>query len=112
MQLAAGSVCPTYCVYCTRARAVGADTEIVKKDPYRPGRKRWDEIFAYIEANPKIQDIVISGGDSFYILPENIRNIGNRLINSEWPGQEHRPLKPEGDSFENPLSWHMGTCKT
>lgn len=76
-------MCPTYCTYCTRAYAIGGDTETVTKDTYKPGRKRWDEVFAYIEANPKLQDIVISGGDSFYIHPENIRNIGNRLINSE-----------------------------
>lgn len=42
---------------------------------------------------------MISGGDSFYIHPENIRNIGNRLINSEWPGQEHVGSKHRGRQF-------------
>ncbi|KAI3401737.1 hypothetical protein diail_9401 [Diaporthe ilicicola] len=74
------SVCPTYCIFCTRARAVGADTLCVTKQKYPPGRRRWDEIFTYIEANPQLQDIVISGGDSFYIEPEHIRMIGDRLI--------------------------------
>jgi lysine 2,3-aminomutase len=78
------SVCPTYCAYCTRCRAVGADTELVTKASFKPGLKRWNEIFAYIEANPQIHDIVISGGDSFYIHPEHLRGIGDRLIKSKW----------------------------
>ncbi|KAK2610529.1 hypothetical protein N8I77_003952 [Diaporthe amygdali] len=75
------SVCPTYCAYCTRARAVGGNTECVTKQSYKPGRTRWDEIFTYIEANPQLQDIVVSGGDSFYIHPEHVRMIGDRLTN-------------------------------
>lgn len=75
-------MCPTYCAYCTRMRAVGPDTECVSKTPFKPGLSRWNEIFTYIEANPQLQDIVISGGDSFYIHPEHIRGIGDRLIKS------------------------------
>lgn len=63
-------------------RAVGPDTECVSKTPFKPGLSRWNEIFTYIEANPQLQDIVISGGDSFYIHPEHIRGIGDRLIKS------------------------------
>ncbi|KUI60045.1 L-lysine 2,3-aminomutase [Cytospora mali] len=37
-------------------------------------------VFAYIEANPQLQDIVISGGDSYYLQPEQIKSIGSRLI--------------------------------
>ncbi|KUI67951.1 L-lysine 2,3-aminomutase [Cytospora mali] len=76
----ATSVCPTYCNYCTRCYAVGADTLSITKTPFRPGRKRWDQVFAYIEATPQLQDIVISGGDSYYLQPDQIKSIGNRLI--------------------------------
>ncbi|ROV89958.1 hypothetical protein VMCG_10121 [Cytospora schulzeri] len=76
----ATSVCPTYCTYCTRSYAVGADTESVSKTSFKPARKRWDEVFAYIESQPQLQDIVISGGDSYYLQPEHIRMIGERLI--------------------------------
>lgn len=75
------AVCPTYCTFCTRSYAVGADTERITKTSFKPTRRRWDQIFAYIEATPQLQDIVISGGDSYYLPPEHIRMIGERLIN-------------------------------
>lgn len=77
----ATSICPTYCTYCTRCYAVGADTELFTKDSIKPSLKRWHEVFAYIESQPQLQDIVISGGDSYYLTPEHIRLIGERLIN-------------------------------
>ncbi|KAK7744938.1 hypothetical protein SLS53_003171 [Cytospora paraplurivora] len=60
--------------------AVGADTETVTKTSFAPTRKRWDQVFAYIESTPQLQDIVISGGDSYYLQPEHIRMIADRLI--------------------------------
>lgn len=81
--LTAVSVCPTYCSYCTREYSIGGDTETVTKKSFKPGLRRWNEIFTYIEANPQLQDIVVSGGDSFYIQPDQIRGIGDRLIKSK-----------------------------
>lgn len=77
---AATSVCPTYCNFCTRSYAVGANTDVVTKTSFKPTRRRWEEVFTYIEATPQLQDIVISGGDSYYLQPEHIRMIGERLI--------------------------------
>ncbi|KAJ4295679.1 hypothetical protein N0V88_004381 [Collariella sp. IMI 366227] len=74
------SVCPTYCTFCTRSYAVGADTDTVTKASLKPGRRRWEEAFAYIENQPSLQDIVVSGGDTYYLTPEQIRLIGERLI--------------------------------
>ncbi|KAL2129666.1 hypothetical protein VTI74DRAFT_7480 [Chaetomium olivicolor] len=74
------SVCPTYCMFCTRSYAVGADTDTVTKASLKPGRRRWEEAFAYIESQPALQDIVVSGGDAYYLSPEQIRLIGERLI--------------------------------
>ncbi|KAK0730701.1 hypothetical protein B0H67DRAFT_475603 [Lasiosphaeris hirsuta] len=74
------SVCPTYCMFCTRSYAVGADTDTVTKASLKPTRKRWEEAFAYIESQPGLHDIVVSGGDSYYLQPEQIRLIGERLI--------------------------------
>jgi lysine 2,3-aminomutase len=76
-------VCPTYCTFCTRSYAVGADTDTVTKASLKPTRKRWDEAFRYIENNPALQDIVVSGGDSYYLQPEHIEMIGDRLISME-----------------------------
>lgn len=50
------------------------------KTPFKPTRRRWDAIFAYIEATPQLQDIVISGGDTYYLQPEHIQMIGERLL--------------------------------
>ncbi|KAI0133763.1 L-lysine-aminomutase [Xylariales sp. AK1849] len=74
------SVCPTYCMFCTRSYAVGADTETVKKDSLKPTRRRWEEVFAYIESQPGLHDIVVSGGDSYYLQPDQILMVGKRLI--------------------------------
>lgn len=67
-------------MFCTRSYAVGADTETVKKDSQKPTRKRWEEVFAYIESQPGLHDIVVSGGDSYYLTPDQLLMIGERLF--------------------------------
>ncbi|KAI1845331.1 hypothetical protein JX266_008641 [Neoarthrinium moseri] len=75
------SVCPTYCSFCTRSYAVGADTEeLEKKGLLKMTRKRWDECLAYIASTPEVQDVVISGGDSYYLAANHIVEIGYRLL--------------------------------
>jgi lysine 2,3-aminomutase len=73
-------VCPTYCQGCTRARAVGAPTEKVAKNSAKPQLRRWQKMLDYIRSQPRLHDIVISGGDSYYLQPEHIEFIGNELI--------------------------------
>ena len=46
----------------------------------KPTRTRWEAMFEYIEKTPAIQDIVVSGGDSYYLQPEHLRLIGDRLL--------------------------------
>ncbi len=67
-------------MYCTRSYAVGANTTTVSKASLRPSRRRWDEVFAYIAATPALQDIVVSGGDAYYLQPDQLRLIGEKLI--------------------------------
>lgn len=38
-------------------------------------------MFEYIEATPQINDLVISGGDSYYLEPNHLTFIGQRLLN-------------------------------
>ncbi|KAH9474387.1 L-lysine 2,3-aminomutase [Psilocybe cubensis] len=76
----ATSVCNVYCRFCTRSYAVGANTSTVTKNSLKPTKRRWDEVFNYIEKTPKLNDIVVSGGDSFYLSPEQLYDIGNRLL--------------------------------
>ncbi|CAJ2513344.1 Uu.00g014630.m01.CDS01 [Anthostomella pinea] len=74
------SVCPTYCSFCTRAYGVGADTELVTKDSFKLARTRIEKSFAYIESQPRLHDIVISGGDAYYLPHHVLEEIGERLI--------------------------------
>jgi lysine 2,3-aminomutase len=74
-------VCPTYCTYCTRDWAIGADTaSFSKPGECSPKKSRWEACLEYIENTPQLQDIVISGGDTYYLDPHHIVDIGRRLL--------------------------------
>jgi lysine 2,3-aminomutase len=72
--------CPVYCRFCTRSYAIGGDTNVVDKLKLAPGMARWEKAFAYIESRPELEDIVISGGDTYNLKAEHIRLIGERLL--------------------------------
>ena len=72
--------CPVYCRFCTRSYAIGGDTNVVGKLKLAPGMARWEKAFAYIESRPELEDIVISGGDTYNLKAEHIRLIGERLL--------------------------------
>jgi lysine 2,3-aminomutase len=74
------SSCPVYCRFCTRSYAIGGDTGTVGKLKLSPGAARWEQAFAYIESRPELEDIVISGGDTYNLKAEHIRLIGERLL--------------------------------
>jgi lysine 2,3-aminomutase len=40
-------------------------------------------MFAYIENTPTLRDIVVSGGDSYLLTPDQLYEIGKRLISIE-----------------------------
>src|SRR3954466_15678150 len=72
--------CPVYCRFCTRSYAVGIDTEEVSKFQLKVNADRWQRTFDYIRSRPELEDIVISGGDSFQLRPEQITQIGETLL--------------------------------
>ncbi|KAH9818127.1 Lysine 2,3-aminomutase [Teratosphaeria destructans] len=53
---------------------------MVIKESMKPMPKRWNAMFEYIERTPAVQDVVVSGGDSYYLTPDNLRRIGERLL--------------------------------
>jgi lysine 2,3-aminomutase len=73
-------VCPVYCRFCTRSYAIGGDTETVEKVAYSPDPKRWRQAFAYLASRPEVEDVVISGGDAFFLSPNNLKRIGRTLL--------------------------------
>jgi lysine 2,3-aminomutase len=72
--------CPVYCRFCTRSYAIGGDTNLVGKLKLSPGMARWEKAFEYIASRPELEDIVISGGDTYNLKAEHIRLIGERLL--------------------------------
>ncbi len=73
--------CPVYCRFCTRSYAIGSDTETVTdKLDLHASLSRWEQAFAYIERTPELEDVVVSGGDTFNLKPDHIQFIGERLL--------------------------------
>ncbi|MDB4959422.1 MAG: lysine 2,3-aminomutase YodO family protein [Myxococcales bacterium] len=72
--------CPVYCRFCTRSYAVGVDTDNVEKVSLKATEDRWDSAFQYISERVELEDIVVSGGDSYQLKARQITLIGNRLL--------------------------------
>jgi lysine 2,3-aminomutase len=74
------STCPVYCRFCTRSYAIGLDTESVDKVPLARTPREWQASFEYIASRPELEDIVISGGDTYQLPAKNLRLIGDALL--------------------------------
>ena len=72
--------CPAYRRYCTRAYAVGGDTDTAEKVSIKASKERWKDMFNYLKDNTQIQDVVISGGDSFRLRASQVKEIGEELL--------------------------------
>ena len=72
--------CPVYCRFCTRSYAVGSNTVTAEKVSIKASRGRWADVFDYIRRTPQLEDIVISGGDSYRLKASQIKEIGDELL--------------------------------
>jgi lysine 2,3-aminomutase len=72
--------CPVYCRFCTRSYAIGSDTTEVEKLRLHANPARWEKAFAYIAGQQQLEDIVISGGDTYNLKADHLRLIGERLL--------------------------------
>jgi lysine 2,3-aminomutase len=72
--------CPVYCRFCTRSYAVGLDTDEVEKVSLKATEDRWERAFTYISQRPELEDIVVSGGDSYQLKARQVTLIGERLL--------------------------------
>lgn len=75
--------CPVYCRFCTRSYAVGVDTDEVEKVSLKATEDRWARAFAYIKSRPELEDIVVSGGDSYQLKARQLAHIGNGLLDCD-----------------------------
>jgi lysine 2,3-aminomutase len=73
-------VCPVYCRFCTRSYAIGGDTDTVVKVKFKNAPQQWNDAFVYIESRQEVEDVVVSGGDSYMLAPERLLFIGNTLL--------------------------------
>lgn len=73
-------ICPVYCRYCTRSYGVGFDTDGVEKVKFSQDIKRYEQIFEYIKTQPYLEDIVLSGGDSYMLKADRVRFILENLL--------------------------------
>lgn len=64
--------CSVYCRYCTRSH-------MVLKDKRHYGTKAWEGSINYIKKNPKIRDVVISGGDPLTMNDRHIELLVSSL---------------------------------
>jgi lysine 2,3-aminomutase len=72
--------CPVYCRFCTRSYAVGLDTDSVEKVSLKATDERWEQALQYLSERPEVEDVVISGGDTYRLKADQIRFIGEKLL--------------------------------
>ena len=73
-------ICPVYCRFCTRSYAVGSATPQAEKVSLKASKNRWQDMFNYLRENPQVEDVVISGGDSYRLKTSQITEIGEELL--------------------------------
>ncbi|KAK2755911.1 hypothetical protein FQN54_005707 [Arachnomyces sp. PD_36] len=69
--------------YPDKVLFLGTTTETVSKKRFLPLKKRWEQMFEYIANTPAVTDVVVSGGDSFVLEPDQLRFIGMKLLDIE-----------------------------
>ncbi|CAF0881575.1 unnamed protein product [Rotaria sordida] len=75
------SICPVYCRFCTRSYSIGLETEAIKdKVKLIPSASRFKKIYDYIEHHDGIEDVVISGGDTYLLPWDVLLDLGKRLL--------------------------------
>ena len=65
--------CSSYCRYCTRSRLVG------DQNKRHLNRDQWDRALAYIEMNPQVRDVLLSGGDPLTLPDKSLEYLLTRL---------------------------------
>lgn len=66
-------ICATYCRYCTRSRIFGRQHQCFIDTA------KWERALAYIESNPNIRDVLLSGGDPLTLSDDRLEWLLARL---------------------------------
>jgi len=65
------SACAIHCRYCFRRHFPYSENN--------PGRKGWEKIFAYIDENKNIHEVILSGGDPFSMSDKVLKSFTDQL---------------------------------
>jgi lysine 2,3-aminomutase len=65
--------CPVYCRFCFRREMVGPDGDGTLNEA------EWNSLLAYIEANPAIMEVILTGGDPLMLSTRRIEAITKRV---------------------------------
>lgn len=68
--------CSVYCRYCTRSRMVG------NHEHYNT-HEQWEKAIEYIESNPNVRDVLLSGGDPLTMPTDQLEWLLSRLSKIE-----------------------------
>ena len=66
-------ICATYCRYCTRSRIFGRQHQCFIDTA------KWETALTYIESNPNIRDVLLSGGDPLTLSDDKLEWLLSRL---------------------------------
>ena len=68
----ATNMCAMYCTHCLRIAHIGGHDHVYKREAYK-------EALDYIRSNPRIRDVLITGGDAFMLPNKTLRWLLNQL---------------------------------
>ncbi len=66
------NTCPVYCRFCFRREKVGKNDSALTKEEL-------ERAFSYIESQPKIWEVILTGGDPLFLKPKKLNELLNRL---------------------------------
>jgi len=89
----ATNMCAMYCTHCLRIAHIGKKDRIYSD-------KAYEEALDYIRNNPRIRDVLITGGDTFVLPNKIIKNILNALDNID-----HVRIKRLGTRIPVTVPW-------
>jgi lysine 2,3-aminomutase len=79
--------CPAYCAFCTRSYMVGPNSPVLKKHYKTSSNEssfiRFKFLKDYLNSNPNIDDVVISGGDIASVEPLIVNELIEELADIE-----------------------------
>ncbi|MFC1812124.1 KamA family radical SAM protein [Thermodesulfobacteriota bacterium] len=97
LTIKATNMCAMYCTHCLRIAHIGKKDHIYTDSAY-------EEALDYIRNNPRIRDVLITGGDAFVLPNRIIKKLLNNLDNID-----HVKMKRLGTRIPVTVPWRVDT---